>query len=234
MTYIILIILLVIIISSYTTYLIIKPKLKQTEQFNESVRQKNLILDKEQVALNSSIEELKKHHDDVQKNIELNIQTLEKEKEARLRNFYNNSKQEYLNEYLIAIKDLETDLRQHIVYYQDEINNMTNTLIDFQSKVQATVDYDKRHQEVIEQQNFYKLQLSPIDIEEIKKLKEVGSLLRDPLPLNKVIYQMYYKNPLTDLLGRVIGKNVITGIYKITNINNHMCYVGQAVDIAAR
>jgi group I intron endonuclease len=35
-------------------------------------------------------------------------------------------------------------------------------------------------------------------------------------------------------VGRVVGSGRHTGIYKITNINTQICYVGQAVDIADR
>jgi len=50
--------------------------------------------------------------------------------------------------------------------------------------------------------------------------------LRDPEALNKVIWKVYYEKPYTDLIGRVIGTGVKTGIYKITNTINQMCYVG--------
>lgn len=58
--------------------------------------------------------------------------------------------------------------------------------------------------------------------------------MRDTEPLNKVIWKVYYENPYTDLVGRVLGKKKRTGIYKITNIKNGMCYVGQALDAAER
>ena len=45
---------------------------------------------------------------------------------------------------------------------------------------------------------------------------------------------VHYENPYTDLIGRVVGKETVTGIYKITNIENNMCYIGQAVDISSR
>ena len=57
--------------------------------------------------------------------------------------------------------------------------------------------------------------------------------LRDQDTLNKVIYKIYYENPVNDLIGRVIGKKQ-GGIYKITNIHNGKCYVGQAVNFANR
>jgi hypothetical protein len=44
--------------------------------------------------------------------------------------------------------------------------------------------------------------------------------LRDKEALNKVIWKVYYEKPYTDMIGRVIGQGVKTGIYKITNIEN--------------
>ena len=73
--------------------------------------------------------------------------------------------------------------------------------------------------------------LTPIDIEEIKTIRSISHLLRNTEPINKVIWKVYYEKPTTDLIGRVIGSGVHTGIYKITNLNNQMCYIGQAVRI---
>ena len=76
--------------------------------------------------------------------------------------------------------------------------------------------------------------MSNEDIEEIVKLRQVTALLRDSEPLNKVIWKVYYEKPYTDLIGRVVGTGVHTGIYKITNLENQKCYVGQAANIADR
>ena len=73
--------------------------------------------------------------------------------------------------------------------------------------------------------------LTPIDIEEIKAIRSISHLLRNTEPINKVIWKVYYEKPTTDLIGRVIGSGAHTGIYKITNLNNQMCYIGQAVKI---
>ncbi|MDD7756388.1 MAG: hypothetical protein PUJ51_18030 [Clostridiales bacterium] len=51
-------------------------------------------------------------------------------------------------------------------------------------------------------------------------MREVGEHLRNPEPLNKVIWKCYYEKPTTDLIGRVIGSGTHTGIYKITNLTN--------------
>ena len=65
-------------------------------------------------------------------------------------------------------------------------------------------------------------------------LREVEPYLRDKEPLNKVIWKCYYEKPTTDMIGRVIGSGIHTGIYKITEISSGKCYVGQAANLADR
>jgi hypothetical protein len=62
--------------------------------------------------------------------------------------------------------------------------------------------------------------LSDIDLEEIDKLRAVEPYLRNKEALNKIIWKVFYEKPTTDLIGRVVGNTVQTGIYKITNIDN--------------
>ena len=49
-----------------------------------------------------------------------------------------------------------------------------------------------------------------------------------------VIWTTYFQKPMTALSNNVLGTDTICGIYKITNQNNDMCYIGQSVDIATR
>jgi hypothetical protein len=107
-------------------------------------------------------------------------------------------------------------------------------LTDLTAKLTSAVEAAKRAEELRIKQDFYRLQLAQADIDEITRLREVTPYLRDSEPLNKVIWKVYYEKPYTDLIGRVVGTGIHTGIYKITNIENQMCYVGQAANIADR
>ena len=147
---------------------------------------------------------------------------------------FEKAKEMYQKDYLNL---LEEEAKNHTVLlleYQFELEQKKLELEDLRSKTNAAVEAYKRNLEEIEKQNFYRLQLQPEDIEEIKKLREVTPYLRNCEPLNKVIWKVYYENPCSDLIGRVVGKNNCMGIYKITNLKNNMCYVGQAVSIAQR
>ena len=92
--------------------------------------------------------------------------------------------------------------------------------LSLSAKLNSAVEAAKRAEELRIKQDFYRLQLSQADIEEITRLREVTPYLRDSEPLNKVIWKVYYEKPYTDLIGRVVGTGVHTGIYKITNIEN--------------
>ena len=39
---------------------------------------------------------------------------------------------------------------------------------------------------------------------------------------------------MTELCDRILGKRVVCGIYKITNLDTEQCYIGQSVNISDR
>ena len=100
--------------------------------------------------------------------------------------------------------------------------------------MKAFVEVNKRAEADRTQKDFYRLNIPEDDLNEIAKIKEVLPYLKNQEALNKVLWKVYYEKPYTDLVGRVIGNKQKTGIYKITNIDNNMCYVGQSVNIAER
>lgn len=135
------------------------------------------------------------------------------------------------NEYLQILEDCVNNFQVQIEERQAKMLELDLALNDLKAKFNAAIELQKRQQEMEEKQDFYRLQLSEFDIEEIKKLRSVIPYLRDSEPLNKVIWKVYYEKPYNDLTGRVIGEGVHTGIYKITNMANGMAYVGQAVKV---
>ena len=137
-------------------------------------------------------------------------------------------------EYLSTLGDCVESFQEQINMKQKELANIDVQLAELTAKFNAAVEANKRAEELREKQDFYRLQLPQIDIDEIIRLREVVPYLRDSEPLNKVIWKVYYEKPYTDLIGRVIGSGTHTGIYKITNMKNQMCYVGQAANLADR
>ena len=140
-----------------------------------------------------------------------------------------------------AQQEYETMMREDMEYYlsrinaaADDYNRVIAQLQDAKEKADAAVEVNKRAELERQEKDFYRLQLSDIDVEEIQRIRSIEPYLRKKEPLNKVVWKVYYEKPYTDLIGRVVGQGRKTGIYKITNLENGMCYVGQAVDIAER
>ena len=144
---------------------------------------------------------------------------------------------------------LESDLLMKYIYLNDckwdeyiersqELDNrileQENTLDDLQKKANAITESNKIAELEREKKNFYQLQLSDIDIEEIQKIRSIEPYLRKKEPLNKVIWKVYYEKPYNDLIGRVVGATTKSGIYKITHIDSGKCYIGQSNNIAER
>ena len=147
---------------------------------------------------------------------------------------YQNDEAECQQYYLQSMQD-------YVAQFQKEINlistakiSLSNELAALQSAVDAAVAAAKREEEKREAQNFYRLVIPESDQHEIAQLRAVEPYLRDREALNKVIWKVYYEKPCTDMIGRVLGTGVKTGIYKITCLDNERCYVGQAVDVANR
>lgn len=115
-----------------------------------------------------------------------------------------------------------------------QIENSKIELEVFQRIRAAAIEDAKRQEEMKTQSEFYKLQISVEDLDDICELKQVEKRLSKKEVLNKLIYKVYFEKPYTDLIGRVVGKEVKTGIYKITNTLNQKVYIGQAVNIAER
>ena len=147
---------------------------------------------------------------------------------------YQNAEEACRQEYADVMKACAEELRVTLAANEEELSALRTQLDEMRAKAESAVAANKRAEELKTATEFYKLQLSEVDVQEIEMLRNVAPYLRDKEPLNKVIWKCYYEKPTTDLIGRVVGSNVRTGIYKITNLENGMCYVGQAVNIADR
>lgn len=147
---------------------------------------------------------------------------------------YEKAKEDAKQTYLETLSDMVTNIMSEYGIKSKELEEVLVKLEEAHAKADAAVKVNKRAEMEKQQKDFYRIQLSQEDLEEIKRLREVEQYLRQKEPLNKVIYKCYYEKPLTSMIGRVLGNRKIMGIYKITNLDNGMCYIGQSVDVADR
>ena len=154
---------------------------------------------------------------------------------------YQQAEEECKSEYNLVIQEYKDQFASTVGQCIEEQSRLEtqkqqllNDINQYRQTLDILVETSKREEEKKQALNFYRLILPQTDIEEIAHLRSVEPFLRDKEALNKVIWKVYYEKPYTDMIGRVIGSGIKTGIYKITNLENQMCYVGQAADVASR
>ena len=198
-------------------------------------------LDKQIIELdnrkNSKIQELKELDQQIQNYYTSNIEIANQHYELAIQVLNDNYNQKVAD---LQKQFNELEYKEQFTYskkineYQEKLQQTQEDFKELQNKINSCIEVAKRAEANRTQKNFYRIQLSETDIEEIKKLRSIEPYLRNKEPLNKVIWKCYYEKPTNDLIGRVVGKTTRTGIYKITNLQNNMCYVGQCLSFADR
>ena len=90
----------------------------------------------------------------------------------------------------------------------------------------------RRQREVEMKQDFYRIQFSEEDKNDVEILRSIAPRLRHPEAINKVVWSAYYQKPLAELRKRVAIEG--SGIYKITRIKTGEIYIGQARNVSTR
>lgn len=137
-------------------------------------------------------------------------------------------------QYEQMMQELIDEYESNVALTKEEYQKLLSQLEEARLKTEAITESNRKAELEKEAKDFYRLQLSDIDIEEIQKIRSIEPYLRKKEPLNKVIWKVYYEKPYQDLIGRVIGQGRKCGIYKITHIDSGKCYIGQSNDIAER
>lgn len=211
---------------------------KHREELLEKTTQEYQEMGAKRQELKKNLEDLKETQEKAAKdyyNSALQIAQVNFDNEIEnLSNKLNQAREDASQAYAETLKEAVTEYQKEIEEKHLECGRLVSRIAAYQKDVAIAAEAAKRKLEMETKQSFYTLNLPQEDIMEINKLREVLPYLRDKEPLNKVIYQTYYAKPYSDLVGRVIGVGRHTGIYKITNLKNGMCYVGQSVDIAER
>lgn len=116
--------------------------------------------------------------------------------------------------------------------YQERIKTRREELREVlrkeEAKQQEIIEQYKRAEQIKQDKNFYRIVLSEDAQDDVKKLRKIAGELHDPTIIYKLIYKTYYEKPFTEMVGRVVSSEAAAcGIYKITNLENGRCYIGQ-------
>lgn len=116
----------------------------------------------------------------------------------------------------------------------EEIEELRSLLEDYKSKRDLINQAIVHEKEIREQQDFYRIVLNESDKEDIQLLNTVEMRLHSREALYKLIYDVFYKKPLDDMLNHVLGGKEFCGIYRITNLKTNESYIGKSTNIKNR
>lgn len=158
------------------------------------------------------------------------------------------SQQAYENYCLTLEQEYETREKE----FQDAVDRLNDSYQKSQLKIiteldSAKADLDRvkatraaalqaqlKEKEIKEKLAFYCLTIKDTDLDDIKVLERMKSQLHNPRILSMLIWSTYFQKPMTALCNNIIGTTIKSGIYKITNQTNDLCYIGQSIDLARR
>lgn len=207
---------------------------KQTLEENKLLEKANIALEVKREEINNSLDLLQKQaQESATKFYEENLEKVTNNlqvKEKELKEEFNQTKDSYEKEYLTILQDIANLISEK----NNEVLEVSNQLLDLKQTAQAAIEAEKRKRADALEEEKYKILISDIDLLEINKLREITPYLRNARPVYKIIWEGYYRNPTNDLVNRVLGTKIKTGIYCLTNTLTNMKYIGQAVNVGDR
>lgn len=169
------------------------------------------------------LEELTRQYADKESLMDISIAKEKKLKIEAVNSEVASLKEQYNSQYQQEKQQLEEQIQQ--VQYELDV---------LQRQKSAAVEALQREQQVKDDKDFYRIHLSKEDKSDIMTLGEVKNRLFNPRVLSMLIWQTYIQKKFKALCVDVLPRDKVCGIYKITNVLNDKCYIGQAKNMSSR
>lgn len=198
---------------------------------------------------NSEIEQEIKHNREVLSNIKENIyseneilSSLVKSQEEMRENAQKQADEAYqirISALLKSYEEKENELTMTFNAKSQDLSNKisieSSKLADLQAKQLAYIQAQQRQEKIDSNQDYYRLALDEIDINDITLLRELQPRFVKKESIDKLIWEVYYKPAYDILTARLFPKAIkYCGIYRITDLTTGKSYIGQSVDIKER
>ena len=169
-----------------------------------------------------------------------NLESISEQYQSKLE-FINSAKERAENEYNSWKNIFEDKKRKNIQEAEElkaeimaEAEQEHIKLCSLQKQKAATIEAFQREKSIQEQKDLYRIVLSEVDKQDIEFLRSIQYRISKPRLVSMLIWQNYVQPLAKKKFPLILGSNEQTGIYKITNIKNQLCYVGQAVNVYKR
>jgi hypothetical protein len=115
-----------------------------------------------------------------------------------------------------------------------QLSALTESIKEYSAKQAAINEAIMRQRALEEQQDFYRVCLSPETVNDVELLNTIRKNLKKPEIVDKIIYDNYISKPVLEMIKRVLQNSTCSGIYKITSLKTGEIYIGKSTDIKNR
>lgn len=186
---------------------------------------------------------LQEQIDDKQHQLEISCVNVDKQKEIE-QQMEETSRKAFHNFCLILEQDYEKKDKE----YDDKISECQRKWEESKQKIQKEKEQTEKEIEQLktawramqeaaiqqerlkEKQDFYRITLKDEEIADVLLFEEFKKKVSNRRAVSMLIWSTWFQKPMTTLCTKVLGPSTVCGIYKITNIKNNRCYIGQAVN----
>ena len=140
-----------------------------------------------------------------------------------------------LNKDYVAKKEaLQYDFEQQQASIQEQMDEITQELDTMKQMKASTVEAFQKEEAIKTDLDRFRLNVSELDLKDIELLRSIQFKLNKPRVLCMLIWQTFYAPLAKQKFPVILGKGEVSGVYKITNIKNEKCYIGQAINVYKR
>ena len=144
--------------------------------------------------------------------------------------FYNMEKEkakESLNHFITETEKQKELSMQELALIQKELE-------EYQKKRESINDAILREKEIQEQEDFYRIVVNEKEQLDILVLQDIIPKLNHREAISKLIWELYIRRPVQEMIKRITNGKKISGIYKITYLKTGEAYIGKTTDISTR
>ena len=204
----------------------LQDKQQKNEEQNELLNNEKMILSGKIQHLKTEQEHLEKSNKQTQKFISQSEQLATEKADAIYVKRYDELEHEF--------QEYKRDLQSIIDRNKDKIQKQEDELKSLQETRAAAITAAQKEKEIQDNKDDYCLILPREEMGDIEILRGVIKKIAKPRAIGMCIWSNYYLPLAKEKIPKILGKNIICGIYKITNLETRECYIGQSVDVKKR
>lgn len=156
-----------------------------------------------------------------------------KDLEASADKIYDEKMKALSLKYEAAEEKLATALQDNTLTANEQIDAIKQELASLKSTRDAAIEALRKEEEVKADRDFYRLDISDLEIDDITLLENIKPRFSNPRVISKLIWSEFYQKKAKEKFAKILGQ-ATSGIYKITNIKDEKCYIGRSNNLYKR